>query len=380
MKKIDILIPNFDDFGAQRVAINVANALCTEYEVNFVVFNDFGPFKTYLNKEIKITKLDYGIFDIPKFRIFPRFYRYLKFIKNNNTDVAIAFSPVANLVILFAKLFRKNLKTIIQEHGYPSLAIKDRQNMSPLLEWIFRNIIFKLYNNSDIFLCITNAIKDDFVNNFEINEKIIRVVRNPVDIKKIEHLLNEPVLNFQFDPKKLYMIGIGRLVDQKNFFKLLHIFSKVRKIIPNVELIILGDGPDKEGLINRSVELKIEAYVHFLGFVKNPYNLLKQSNCYCLTSNWEGLPQVIAEAMICKTPVVANDCKSGPSEMIINGVTGFLIPMENDAFFVEDVIKVLSNKDLHRKISDAAYEFADFEYSVEQCIINYKEILNSLGI
>jgi glycosyltransferase involved in cell wall biosynthesis len=380
MKKIDILIPNFDDFGAQRVAINVANALCTDYEVNFVVFNDIGPFKTYLNKDIKITKLDYGFLDIPKFRIFPRFYRYIKFTKNNNTDISISFSPVANLVILFAKIFRKNLKTIIQEHGYPSLAIKDRQNMGRILEWIFCNIIFKLYNNSNIFLCITNAIKDDFVTNFGINEKIIRVVRNPVDIKKIKQLMDEPVTNFQFDTKKIYMIGIGRLVDQKNFFKLLNIFSKVRKNIPNVELIILGDGPDKERLIKNSVELKIDKYVHFLGFVKNPYNFLKQSNCYCLTSNWEGLPQVIAEAMICKTPVIANDCKSGPNEMIVNGTTGFLIPMEDDTFFVEDIIKLLSNKDLHQKISDTAYEFANFEYSIEQCIINYKEILNSLDI
>jgi glycosyltransferase involved in cell wall biosynthesis len=99
-----------------------------------------------------------------------------------------------------------------------------------------------------------------------------------------------------------------------------------------------------------------------------------------LTSNWEGLPQVIAEAMICKTPVIANDCKSGPNEMIVNGTTGFLIPMEDDTFFVEDIIKLLSNKDLHQKISDTAYEFANFEYSIEQCIINYKEILNSLDI
>jgi glycosyltransferase involved in cell wall biosynthesis len=358
----------------------VANSLCNDYEVNFVVFNDNGPFKTYLNKKIKIIKLDYGFFNIPKIRIFPRFFHYLNFIKNNKTDISIAFSPVANLIVLFTKILKPKLKTIIQEHGYPSLAIKDRQNMGPILEWFFRHIVFKLYNISNIFLCITEAIKEDFTKNFGIKKEIIRVVRNPVDIEKINKLINEPIPDFKFNPQKKYIIGIGRLVDQKNFFKLVSIFQKVKKIITNTELIILGDGPDKENLAKNAMKLELGESVHLLGFNKNPYAFLKKSNCYCLTSNWEGLPQVIAEAMICKTPVIANDCKSGPSEMINNGKTGFLIPMSNENLFVECIINILENKDLCKKITEEAYLFAQKEYSIEQCVINYKSILNSLTI
>ena len=380
MKKIDILIPNFDDFGAQRVAINVANSLSKDYEINFVVFNDSGPFKTYLEKDIEIKKLDYGIFDIQKLRILPRFFRYLKYTKENKTDVSIAFSPVANLVILFAKLFNNKLKTIIQEHGYPSLAIKDRQNMGPILEWVFRHIIFKLYNKSDIFICITKAIEEDFVNNFGINKEIVRVVRNPVDIEKINNLAKEPITDFKFEANKKYIIAIGRLAEQKNFFRLLRIFSKVRRNVPTSELIILGSGPDKDRLVQNAIDLEIRDYVHFLGFIKNPYNFLKKSDCCCLTSNWEGLPQVIAEAMICHCPMIANDCRSGPNEMIENNKTGFLILAEDEASFAKCVEKVLSNKSLSDIISDEAYKFASKEYSIEQCVINYKDILNSINI
>jgi glycosyltransferase involved in cell wall biosynthesis len=375
MKKIDILIPNFEDFGAQRVAINVANGLAAEYQVSFVVFADNGPFKAYLDPKIKITLLDYGWSNIPKIRIVARFFRYWRFARRNQTDVAIAFSPVANLVILFAKLLRWPMKTIIQEHGFPSLAIKDRQNMGPILELVFRFVIFKLYNISDIFLCITEAIKDDFVKNFATRERIIRVVRNPVDISKVERLLAEPVTDFEFKPDYQYLLGIGRHVEQKNFAKMIRVLSAVRRELPDTELIILGEGPGRPELEALVDELGLKGAVHLPGFTQNPYNYIAKADVFCLTSRWEGLPQVIAEAMVCKTPVVANDCPSGPSEMIVDGETGRLVALDDEAAFVAAVIGLLKDETLRQRLADQAHAFANREYSIAQCVSTYKRII-----
>ena len=378
MKKIDILIPNFEDFGAQRVAINVANGLSSQYEITFIVFADNGPFKSYLNEGIKIIKLDHGFLNVAKLRIIPRFFRYLRHTYKDKTDITIAFSPVANLVILFSKIFNRRLKTIIQEHGYPSLAIKDRQNMGPLLELFFRHVIFRLYNISDIFISITEAIKDDFVKNFGVRTDIIKVVRNPVDIEKISLLMLEPVVSFEFRDGTPYIIGIGRLVDQKNFFRLVRIFAELKKQLPQTELIILGEGPDREGLNKLAAELGVAQSVHLLGFQANPYNFLHRADCYCLSSNWEGLPQVIAEAMICGTAVVANDCKSGPSEMISDNVTGRLIPLNDESAFAAALFELLTDPEKRKSISQAAYDFASREYSIEKCVKNYNDILDIL--
>lgn len=375
MKKIDILIPNFEDFGAQRVAINVANGLAADYEVSFVTFADNGPFKGYLDSKITTIKLDYGRSNIPKFRIFPRFVRYWKYAKNNSTDIAIAFSPVANLVILFAKLFKKDLKTIIQEHGFPSLAIKDRQNMGPLLELVFRFVIFKLYNISDIFLCITEAIKEDFINNFNTKKEIIRVVRNPVDIIKLRQLAKEDTNDVYLDPKKKYLVSIGRLVDQKNYFRLLRIFAIVKKRVTELELIIFGEGQDRNGLINFAAELGLASAFHLPGFHINPYASLAKADCFCLASNWEGLPQVIAEAMLLGTAVVANDCPSGPSEMIEDGKTGRLIKLGDEQAFAEAIIDLLANPQNKARIESEAIKFAEAEYSIEKCVAMYKKII-----
>lgn len=377
-KKIDILIPDFSDFGAQRVAINVANGLSLEYEVNFIVFEETGSFREYLNKDIEVTKLDYGITNIRKIRLLPRFFRYHAFAMKNKTDIAISFSPVANLVILVAKLFNKDLKVIIQEHCFPTIALKDRQNMGLVVEWIFRFVAFKLYNRAEAFITSTKSIVEDFVDNFGIKREIFHVVRNPVDIEKVMKIAAEPVTDFDFKSDRKYLLGAGRLVDQKDFFKLLRVFNLVKNKLANAELIILGEGTDRAGLEQEAEKLGLSDSVHLVGFKRNLDSYIASADCFCLSSRWEAMPQVMTEAMICKAPIIANDCKAGPNEMLIDGETGFLIPMEDENLFAQRIVEVLSDQALHDRIAENAFAFASREYSIGQCVINYKSIINKI--
>ncbi len=377
--KIDILIPDFSDFGAQRVAINVANGLSRDHEVNFIVFSDTGSFREYLNQDIRVTKLDYGFLNIRKFRLLPRFFRYYDFTVKNKSEVAISFSPVTNLVILVAKLFNKNLKVIIQEHCFPTIALKDRQNMNVLVEWIFRFFGFKLYNRAEAFITSTKAIVEDFVDNFSIKREIFHVVRNPVDISAIVKIAAQDVTDFNFDPEKKYLLGAGRLVDQKDFFKLLRVFALVRNKINIAELIILGEGTDRPGLEAEAARLGLSQAVHLVGFKRKLDSYIAKADCFCLSSRWEAMPQVMAEAMICKTPIIANDCKAGPNEMLVDGQTGYLAPMDDEQLFADRIVDVLNDQELHDRIAESAFVFASKEYSVEQCVINYQAILNKIN-
>lgn len=378
IKKIDVLIPDFSDFGAQRVAINVANGLSKDYQVNFVVFGNYGPFREYLQPGIQVTNLDYGLLNIRKIRIIPRFFRYYSFTKKNSTDIAISFSPVTNLVILVAKLFNKDLKVVIQEHCFPTIALKDRQNMPVYLEWLFRFVAFKLYNRAEAFVTSTKAIVEDFVDNFGIKREIFHVVRNPVDIEKVIKIAAEPVTDFNFEPTKKYLLGAGRLVDQKDFFKLLRVFSMVKSRLATAELIILGEGPDRPGLEAEASRLGLSDSVHLVGFKKNLDSYIAKAGCFCLSSQWEAMPQVMTEAMICRTPIVANDCQAGPNEMLIDGQTGFLIPMDDENLFAQRIVEVLTDAELNARIAENAFNFATREYSIDQCVLNYKEILNAV--
>lgn len=383
MKKVDFFIPNFDALGAQMVAINVANYLSKYFLINFVVFNDSGEFKKLLDKDIRIIKLDNSVLNFSKFKTLNRIIQYFKYAKKNKTDIVISFAPITNIVSLFAKFFNHSLKVVIQEHCFPSLAVKDRQNLSVVWAALFKNLIFKFYNYSDLFVTISGAIKEDFVNNFGVKSDLIKIVRNPVDINKITTLAELDIKRdkFVFENEKKYMIGVGRLVDQKNFSKLLDIFDIVKKNNPNTDLIILGQGPNLNDLVKKTEELDLVSSVHFLGFQDNPYQFLKRADCFCLTSVWEGLPQVIAEAMICKIPVVSVDCESGPREMIENNTTGILVDKKDDILFAKSVCDILNGRVINRDlIVERAYNFAVKEYSIENCLLKYLNIINSISI
>jgi len=378
MKAIDFFIPNFDDLGAQMVAINVANSLVNYFNIRFVVFNDKGKFRNLLDNKIEVIQLDKGYLNINKIRIFNRLFQYLKYSKIEKTNIVVSFSPITNVIALFTKFFNSKLKVVIQEHCFPSVATEDRQNLSWFWAFMFKKVFYKFYNKSDLFITISEAIKIDFVNNFKINKDIIKIVRNPVNIDNIIFSTKEEVNDFNFESQKKYLIGVGRLVDQKNFTKLLDIFSLIRQKRSDVDLIILGHGPNLDSLIKKSIDLNLKDSVHFLGFKSNPYKFLSRANCFCLTSLWEGLPQVIAEAMICRVPVISVDCESGPKEMIINKETGILVDKDDNTLFADYICELIDNNKMREELINKSYNFATREYSIERCLNKYLEILNSI--
>jgi len=352
--QIDLLIPNFEDLGAQRIAINVANVLCKNHAITFVIFT-------------------------PKLRVFFRILAYARHARQSGTTIAISFSPITNYCILFAKWRNPHLKTVIQEHAFPSLFLKDRENTSALYEFLFSRFFVKWYNRSDLFVTPAAAVKEDFEQNYGTKKGLMRVIRNPLDMPAIEKMAAEPVEDFVFKPDTRYLVNVGRLADQKNQKRLLDIFRAVREKRSDVELLIIGKGPLEADLRAQAASFGLADKVHFLGFKSNLYKYVARADAFCLTSNWEALPVVIGEAMVCRTPVIATDCRSGPSEMIENGKTGLLIPYGNDALFVEAILKLLDDSALQEKLREGAHEFAAREYSFEKCRQEYEDVIAKLS-
>src|SRR3546814_17554310 len=111
---------------------------------------------------------------------------------------------------------------------------------------------------------------------------------------------------------------------QKDFPTLLKAFALLRQEHP-AKLIILGDGAGKEGLEALAETLGIRADVAFPGYVANPYAYFRHASLFVLSSAWEGLPNVLIEAMASGCPVVSTDCPTGPSEILDGGPFGRLV-------------------------------------------------------
>jgi N-acetylgalactosamine-N,N'-diacetylbacillosaminyl-diphospho-undecaprenol 4-alpha-N-acetylgalactosaminyltransferase len=115
----------------------------------------------------------------------------------------------------------------------------------------------------------------------------------------------------------------------KQFDKLIDAYSNSILSNQNIHLVLLGDG-EQISILKALVKQKnIEEKVHFLGYQNNPYKYLRNAKFFVLSSQNEGLPNVILEALACETPVVSFDCLSGPSEMISHKQNGLLVENQN---------------------------------------------------
>jgi glycosyltransferase involved in cell wall biosynthesis len=221
-------------------------------------------------------------------------------------------------------------------------------------------------------VCPSDGVSQDLQEKYFFDSDEIKVVPNPMDIQTIlrkSQLQEEVYLPERFDPSHPLIIAVGRLTKPKNFPLLIHAFSLVRNKI-DARLVILGEGEDRQDLEALVKELGLSQYVYMPGFVENPFAYMKKSSVFVLSSLWEGLPNVLIQAMIVGTPVVATDCPSGPKQILENGKWGKLVPVGDVQEMASAILDVLENG--HEKIP---MEMLEKEYSTESVLKKYLECI-----
>ena len=119
------------------------------------------------------------------------------------------------------------------------------------------------------------------------------------------------------------IITVGRFTDQKDQITLLKAINLIKSKI-NFRLIIIGKGVEKKNLINFISENNLSKNIKIFNFMKNPFNLIRSSDLFVLTSRYEGLPNVLLEALTLKKFIISTDCPTGPKEILLNGKAGNL--------------------------------------------------------
>ena len=212
----------------------------------------------------------------------------------------------------------------------------------------WNNFTKKIYTETDKIVAVSEGIKQGLTENYNIDSHKIDVIYNPVDVSSINSVVP---LNYE----RPFILAAGRLHPQKGYDYLLRAYASIASSV-NSDLIILGDGDEKNSLKSLAKELEIEDSVYFLGFKNNFWSYLKSAECFVLSSRYEGFPLVLIEAMAAKCPVVAFDCKYGPSELIDNMSNGILVPFEDIPELANGIKTILNDQKLSSRLTENAFQ------------------------
>jgi glycosyltransferase involved in cell wall biosynthesis len=197
----------------------------------------------------------------------------------------------------------------------------------------------------------------------------VRVVPNPV--RPVQELAARPEA---LGPRRT-VIAVGRLGREKGFDILLCAYA--RSGLPRAmwQLVILGNGSERESLLQQVVELDLQGSVLMPGVVKNPEQWLQHAELFVLSSRFEGFPNALLEAMQCGLPVAVFDCPSGPGEIVQHEETGLLVPPGNVEALAAAISRLASEADLRRHLGAAAAADVTTRFSLERISSMWEEML-----
>lgn len=298
--------------------------------------------------------------NIIKFIKIPLLAMRLKcFIKKNNIKIVISFLSRANYTNIIATYLGSNHHCILSERNTASLIYKS----SRITDIINRFFIRNLYPSCQSIIAVSNGVKNDLVENFSIPEDKVVVIYNPYDIDDIKLKSQEVVKHKWLDNQEYQtIITVGHLEKPKNYILLIKAYKKAIEELPNLRLIIIGEGSEKDKLTYSVSKLDLTNKIDFTGKLENPFSYVSRADLFVLSSDTEGFPNVLVEAMVCGCPVISTDCKSGPNEIIMHNQNGYLVPVGDINALSKTIISLILDKQLCRELTIKARETVkDFE-------------------
>jgi len=373
--KILFLVNSFKRGGAERVIINLLNHL-PKLNSNLNLFLYFledavDPYPVPGHVQVRRISTRHTFY-LTKFLNLPiQALQLKKYIQIHKIDIILSFLSRSNYVNILARLLGANHKAIMSERNTPSMIYSNR-NISGLIN---RLLIHRLYPRYKNIIAVSNGVKADLVSRFHVPESNITVIYNPYEIEKIKKDAQQNIDHEWFiDPKLKTIVSVGRLEKQKNYAMLIHAFEEVAKNFKNTRLIIIGEGTERTSLTRLINDLNLSSFVDLIGQKHNPFSYLSQADIFVLSSEAEGFPNVLVEAMICGCPVISTDCKSGPNEIITNGENGILVPVGNITALSNAIITVLQNVQLKNDFKNNSERTVQ-DYEVTKIVKQYLKIL-----
>jgi N-acetylgalactosamine-N,N'-diacetylbacillosaminyl-diphospho-undecaprenol 4-alpha-N-acetylgalactosaminyltransferase len=291
-------------------------------------------------------------------------------------QVAVSFLNRANCANVIAGRWC-GFRTVLSER----VATADHFGAGPAAQ-LKRTLIRELYRRADAIVAVSQGVRHGLVNACQVPEGKISVIPNPVDVARIRLMADR-------EPEAMlpdrFIVSVNRLTPNKNVqlqLEALHLSG-----LPHT-LVVLGDGPVRAALEARADALGIRHRVRFLGFVANPFAIVARAEMFVSTSNVEGFPNAMAEAMALGVPCISTNCRAGPAEILADdaelevaamhpGRYGVLTPV-GDAPACAAALQLLAQPEQRTRYSARSVERAA-DFAPEMIIARYWQVISRVA-
>lgn len=342
MKTIALFISSLQKGGSERVMVNLAEYLYKkQYEV--ILVTQYKKEDEYeLSPQIKRVFSEPEKEKLQGNRIqnfIVRFQTLRNIWKTYKPDVILAFLGKNNLMaIATSKLLPS--KVVVSVRGEPTMEYEGK-----LMQLLAKS----MFAFADGVILQTGQCAGFFPK--RVQRKAV-ILQNP---------LNEQFLGKQYaGERNKTIVAVGRVDENKNHQMLIQAYEEIMSEYPEYHLVIYGDGNKREQLLEYIKEKNLVEKVSMPGNVKDVASHIRDAAVYVLTSNTEGMPNSLIEAMVLGLPVISTNCPCGGPETIIqDGVNGLLIPVGDIKALAEALKKVLGNQEYADKLGENAAKLSE---------------------
>ncbi len=296
------------------------------------------------------------------------------YIETYRPDVILSALTYANLVAIWAqRMSASRVPVIVSERIALSTYCAAPSNFR---KWRWRylpQVVRRTYPDADAVVTVSSDVAEDLITNIGLKRSAVTTIHNPVVDDSLRTRAQQALLHPWFAPDAAPVIlAVGRLTDQKDFATLLRAFAHVRAG-RDARLVILGEGRLREDLQELANTLGVGSDVEMPGFVENPFQYMARASVLVLSSQYEGLPGVLIQALACACPVVSTDCPGGSREILEDGKIGALVAVGDTDGMARAILSQLDNPTPKDVLLRRAEDF-----SVEGGVSHYLALLDAV--
>lgn len=320
---VGILLPSLKFGGAEKVAMTLAGALADQgVRVEFLLMSREGEF-------LGPAELQFPVVDLACTRTWQLPIRLAEYLRRRRPTAILSSFWKLNICACVARIARPGTRLLLWEHSQPS-----KSSNSP--SWLYGVSASILYRLANRVICVSAGVRDDVLSITRGLDRWLQVIPNPIPWPFADRLVEPPPRSGN------RVVWVGRLEPSKNPMLALEALAAI-PLSRRPELTFVGDGSLAGRLEDRCRELDLCKYVSFVGFQENPQHWMLGSDMLLLTSDREGMGNVLVEALQCGLGIVATDCNPSIRGMLGDGQLGRLVRIGDAEGLAEAILLELSN-------------------------------------